>query len=123
MLAPTINRLQFSPSHHHSLRQEEIAALSGPDEFAEFYRRLKQVRTLHLLHHNRVDTDSLSLPPPSPLSFFPLLSLLSASSPSPSSFPAKGLPSQISFRRRGANADGVSEDGQREGKPTGRAAE
>lgn len=30
------------------LRQEEIAALGGPDEFAEFYRRLK-----HLKEHHR----------------------------------------------------------------------
>jgi len=29
------------------LRQEEISALSGPDEFAEFYRRLKQVKDFH----------------------------------------------------------------------------
>ena len=27
----------LTPSLPHSLRQEEIAALSGPDEFAEFY--------------------------------------------------------------------------------------
>ena len=29
------------------LRQEEIAAMGGPDEFAEFYRRLKQLKDHH----------------------------------------------------------------------------
>ena len=45
------NKLEplLTPSPPHSLRQEEVAALSGPDEFAEFYCRLKQVRTLDLL--------------------------------------------------------------------------
>ena len=53
------------PSPPHSLRQEEIAALSGPDEFAEFYRRLKQVRTLDLLWFFFLLLPSPLLPSPS----------------------------------------------------------
>ena len=29
------------------MRQEEIAAMGGPDEFAEFYRRLKHLKDYH----------------------------------------------------------------------------
>ena len=45
------------------------------------------------------------------------------SSPQVSPLSAEGLPSRVSLRRGGADADGVSEAGQGEGKPTGRTAE
>ena len=98
-LAFSHNKMDSPP---HSLRQEEIAALSGPDEFAEFYRRLKQVRTFDLLWFSFVFLPS-PLPPP-PFTPPPLL----CSSPPPSPLSAEGLPSQVSLRRGGANADGVS---------------
>ncbi|KAK8788213.1 hypothetical protein V5799_022010, partial [Amblyomma americanum] len=38
------------------LRKEEIAALSGPNEFAEFYSRLRAIKEFHRKHPNeRVD--------------------------------------------------------------------
>ena len=37
-----------------SLRKEEIAALSGPNEFAEFYSRLKIIKDFHRKHPNEV---------------------------------------------------------------------
>ncbi|KAJ8314975.1 hypothetical protein KUTeg_007125 [Tegillarca granosa] len=36
------------------LRKEEIQALSGPNEFAEFYTRLKQLREFHRKHPNEI---------------------------------------------------------------------
>ncbi|XP_014679060.1 PREDICTED: splicing factor 3A subunit 3-like [Priapulus caudatus] len=36
------------------LRKEEVAALSGPNEFAEFYTRLKSIRDFHKLHPNEI---------------------------------------------------------------------
>lgn len=36
------------------LRKEEIAALSGPSEFNEFYARLKQIKEFHRKHPNEV---------------------------------------------------------------------
>ncbi|KAK2187214.1 hypothetical protein NP493_175g03008 [Ridgeia piscesae] len=38
------------------LRKEEIAALSGPNEFAEFYSRLKIIKDFHRKHPNEVGT-------------------------------------------------------------------
>ena len=35
-------------------RKEEIAALSGPNEFAEFYARLKGIKEFHKKHPNEV---------------------------------------------------------------------
>ena len=82
------NKLEplLTPSPPHSLRQEEIAALSGPDEFAEFYRRLKQVRTLDLLWFFFLLLPSPLLPSSPPPSFPPPPSL----SPSPSPLSAEG---------------------------------
>ena len=37
------------------LRQEEVHAISGPDEFGEFYRRLKQVKDFHRRYPNEVE--------------------------------------------------------------------
>ena len=37
-----------------SLRKEEVAALSGPNELAEFYSRLKQIKEFHKKHPNEV---------------------------------------------------------------------
>ncbi|CAF4901285.1 unnamed protein product [Pieris macdunnoughi] len=36
------------------LRKEEIAALSGPNEFSEFYSRLKQIKEFHRKHPNEI---------------------------------------------------------------------
>ena len=38
----------------HSLRKEEVAALSGPNEFAAFYQRLKSIKDFHKKHPNEV---------------------------------------------------------------------
>ena len=35
-------------------RKEEVAALSGPNEFAEFYSRLKQIKDFHRRHPGEV---------------------------------------------------------------------
>ena len=40
--------------YFNSLRKEEIAALSGPNEFAEFYTRLKSLKDFHKKHPNEV---------------------------------------------------------------------
>ena len=39
----------------HSLRQEEIAAMSGPDEFGEFYHRLRQIKDHHRKNPNEIE--------------------------------------------------------------------
>jgi splicing factor 3A subunit 3 len=36
------------------LRKEEVAALSGPNEFAEFYSRLKTIKDFHKKHPNEI---------------------------------------------------------------------
>ncbi|KAK4301111.1 hypothetical protein Pmani_026724 [Petrolisthes manimaculis] len=36
------------------LRKEEVAALSGPNELAEFYNRLKQIKEFHKKHPNEI---------------------------------------------------------------------
>ncbi|KAL0268427.1 UNVERIFIED_CONTAM: hypothetical protein PYX00_010380 [Menopon gallinae] len=36
------------------LRKEEVAALSGPNEFAEFYARLKQIKDFYRRHPNEI---------------------------------------------------------------------
>lgn len=36
------------------LRKEEVAALSGPNEFAEFYSRLKQIKEFYKRLPNEV---------------------------------------------------------------------
>ncbi|KAK8788210.1 hypothetical protein V5799_022012, partial [Amblyomma americanum] len=36
------------------LRKEEIAALSGPNEFAEFYSRLRAIKEFHRKHPNEI---------------------------------------------------------------------
>uniref|UniRef100_T1J1H1 Matrin-type domain-containing protein n=1 Tax=Strigamia maritima TaxID=126957 RepID=T1J1H1_STRMM len=36
------------------LRKEEVAALSGPNEFAEFYSRLKAIKDFHRRHPNEI---------------------------------------------------------------------
>lgn len=37
------------------MRKDEIAALSGPDEFGEFYRRLKTLKEFHRRHPNELE--------------------------------------------------------------------
>uniref|UniRef100_A0A8C3BSE4 Splicing factor 3a subunit 3 n=1 Tax=Cairina moschata TaxID=8855 RepID=A0A8C3BSE4_CAIMO len=36
------------------LRKEELSAISGPNEFAEFYNRLKQIKEFHRKHPNEI---------------------------------------------------------------------
>lgn len=55
-----------------SLRKEELSAISGPNEFAEFYNRLKQIKEFHRKHPNEVSGSLLQhrelwAPFPSPL--------------------------------------------------------
>lgn len=38
------------------MRKDELAAISGPNEFAEFYNRLKQIKEFHRKHPNEVGT-------------------------------------------------------------------
>lgn len=38
-------------------RQEEIAAMGGPDEFAEFYRRLKHLKDHHRKYGSEGQTE------------------------------------------------------------------
>ena len=40
-----------------SLRKEEVAALSGPNEFAEFYSRLRGLKDYHRKFPNEVFTN------------------------------------------------------------------
>lgn len=37
------------------MRDEEINCLSGPDEFGEFYRRLKNLKDFHRRHPNEIE--------------------------------------------------------------------
>ena len=39
----------------YSLRQEEVAAMSGPDEFGEFYHRLRQIKDYHRKNPNEIE--------------------------------------------------------------------
>lgn len=41
------------------MRKDELAAISGPNEFAEFYNRLKQIKEFHRKHPNEVGQLSL----------------------------------------------------------------
>lgn len=36
------------------MRKDELAAISGPNEFAEFYNRLKHIKEFHRKHPNEV---------------------------------------------------------------------
>lgn len=38
------------------MRKEELSAISGPNEFAEFYNRLKHIKEFHRKHPNEVVT-------------------------------------------------------------------
>lgn len=42
------------------MRRDELAAISGPNEFAEFYNRLKQIKEFHRKHPNEVGKLSLA---------------------------------------------------------------
>ncbi len=37
------------------MRKDELNAISGPNEFAEFYNRLKHIKEFHRKHPNEVD--------------------------------------------------------------------
>lgn len=37
------------------MRKDELNAISGPNEFAEFYNRLKLIKEFHRKHPNEVD--------------------------------------------------------------------
>lgn len=41
------------------MRKDELAAISGPNEFAEFYNRLKQIKEFHRKHPNEVSKLSM----------------------------------------------------------------
>lgn len=41
------------------MRKDELTAISGPNEFAEFYNRLKQIKEFHRKHPNEVGKLSL----------------------------------------------------------------
>lgn len=41
------------------MRKDELGAISGPNEFAEFYNRLKQIKEFHRKHPNEVGKLSL----------------------------------------------------------------
>jgi len=43
-----------------SLRKEEVAALSGPNEFAEFYSRFRSLKDYHRKFPNEVCLTSLT---------------------------------------------------------------
>ena len=45
---------RFLHSPQDGLRKEEVAALSGPNEFAEFYSRLKSIKEFHKKHPNEI---------------------------------------------------------------------
>lgn len=42
-----------------SMRRDELAAISGPNEFAEFYNRLKHIKEFHRKHPNEVQNPEL----------------------------------------------------------------
>jgi len=46
--------LQSLYEDRDGLRKDEVAALSGPHEITEFYRRLKQIRDFHRQHPNEI---------------------------------------------------------------------
>lgn len=43
------------------LRRQDIQSLSGPNEFAEFYQRLKQIKDFHKKHAGE-EMESISVP-------------------------------------------------------------
>ncbi len=45
----------FTTSLYDSLRADDLSAMSGPDEFTEFYRRLKGIRDYHNRHPNELE--------------------------------------------------------------------
>uniref|UniRef100_A0A671W1A5 Splicing factor 3a, subunit 3 n=1 Tax=Sparus aurata TaxID=8175 RepID=A0A671W1A5_SPAAU len=46
--------LRDSYEDKDGMRRDELAAISGPNEFAEFYNRLKQIKEFHRKHPNEV---------------------------------------------------------------------
>lgn len=48
------NRLKELYEDKDGCRKEEIASLSGPNEFTEFYARLKSIKEFHRKHPNEV---------------------------------------------------------------------
>ena len=50
-----INTVIVILSKIYSLRQDEVAAMSGPDEFGEFYHRLRQIRDHHRKNPNEIE--------------------------------------------------------------------
>lgn len=43
------------------MRKDELSAISGPNEFAEFYNRLKQIKEFHRKHPNEVVTTNYEM--------------------------------------------------------------
>uniref|UniRef100_A0A7N8Y990 Splicing factor 3a, subunit 3 n=1 Tax=Mastacembelus armatus TaxID=205130 RepID=A0A7N8Y990_9TELE len=46
--------LRDSYEDKDGMRRDELAAISGPNEFAEFYNRLKQIKEFHRKHPNEI---------------------------------------------------------------------
>uniref|UniRef100_A0A665TGG2 Matrin-type domain-containing protein n=1 Tax=Echeneis naucrates TaxID=173247 RepID=A0A665TGG2_ECHNA len=46
--------LRDSYDDKDGMRKDELAAISGPNEFAEFYNRLKQIKEFHRKHPNEI---------------------------------------------------------------------
>uniref|UniRef100_A0AAR2L291 Matrin-type domain-containing protein n=1 Tax=Pygocentrus nattereri TaxID=42514 RepID=A0AAR2L291_PYGNA len=46
--------LRDSYEDKDGMRKEELSAISGPNEFAEFYNRLKQIKEFHRKHPNEI---------------------------------------------------------------------
>lgn len=47
-------RLQDMYEDNDGLRKEEIQAIAGPNEFGEFYKRLREIKEFHKMHPNEI---------------------------------------------------------------------
>ena len=49
-----IDKLQKLYDDSDALRKEEISSISGPNEFAEFYGRLRNIKSYHRKYPNEI---------------------------------------------------------------------
>ena len=49
-----VDKLEKLYTDEDSLRKEEIATISGPNEFAEFYGRLRTIKQYHRKYPNEI---------------------------------------------------------------------
>uniref|UniRef100_A0A4W5RYL5 Splicing factor 3a, subunit 3 n=1 Tax=Hucho hucho TaxID=62062 RepID=A0A4W5RYL5_9TELE len=49
-----LDRCNIVAFSFYSMRKDELNAISGPNEFAEFYNRLKQIKEFHRKHPNEI---------------------------------------------------------------------